>query len=195
VGVGATLLIDTVTTVPWFRDPRQAAKLGSLVGPTVLGHLRRPWRLLGPAASILRSPGTKGMLDMLRRERVPVFVVHGDRDLAVPLATSKDAARRTRGDLVVVRGATHSWLLKDPETLPAIMLALMRGRLGTAVLKTKLRNGVDLDAGDDAVEAALYAPDALVLQLTPRQRHHDTEDLHRKPRYRWRLLPARDPRD
>jgi pimeloyl-ACP methyl ester carboxylesterase len=195
VGVGATLLIDTMTTVPWFRDPRQAAKLGSLVGPTVLGHLRRPWRLLGPAASILRSPGTKGMLDMLRRERIPVFAVHGDRDLAVPLATSKDAARRTRGDLVVVRGATHSWLLKDPETLPAIMLALMRGRLGTAVLKTKLRNGVDLDDGDDAVEAALYAPDALVLQLTPRQRHHDTEDLHRKPRYRWRLLPARDPRD
>jgi hypothetical protein len=75
------------------------------------------------------------------------------------------------------------------------MLALMRGRLGTAVLKTKLRNGVDLDDGDDAVEAALYAPDALVLQLTPRQRHHDTKDLHRKPRYRWRLLPARDPRD
>jgi pimeloyl-ACP methyl ester carboxylesterase len=195
VGVGATLLIDTITTVPWFRDPRQAAKLGSLVGPTVLGHLRRPWRLLGPAASILRSPGTKGMLDLLRRERIPVFAIHGDRDLAVPLATSKDAARRTRGDLVVVRGATHSWLLKDPETLPAIMLALMRGRLGTAVLKTKLRNGVDLDDGDDAVEAALYAPDALVLQLTPRQRHHDTEDLHRKPRYRWRLLPARDPRD
>jgi pimeloyl-ACP methyl ester carboxylesterase len=195
VGVGVTLLVDTVTTVPWFRDPRQAAKLGSLVGPTVLGHVRRPWRLLGPAASILRSPGTKGMLDMLRRERIPVFAVHGDRDLAVPLATSKDAARRARGDLVVVRGATHSWLLKDPETLPAIMLALMRGRLGTAVLKTKLRHGVDLDDGDDAVEAALYAPDALVLQLTPRQRHHDTEDLHRKPRYRWRLLPARDPRD
>jgi pimeloyl-ACP methyl ester carboxylesterase len=194
-GVAVTLLIDTITTVPWFQDPRQAAKLGSLVGPTILGHVRRPWRLLGPAASILRSPGTKHMLDLLRRERVPVFAVHGDRDLAVPLATSKDAARRARGDLVVVRGATHSWLLKDPETLPAIMLALMRGRLGTAILKTKLRHGVDLDAGDDAVEAALYAPDALVLQLTPRQRHHDTEDLHRPPRYRWRLLPARDPRD
>ncbi len=76
------------------------------------------------------------------------------------------------------------------------MLALMKGRLGTAVLKAKLKRGIDpADATDDEVEAALYAPNALVLELTPRQRHHDTEDLHRPPRYRWRLLPARDPRD
>ncbi len=196
VGLAGTLVVDTLTTVPWFRDPKQAIKLGNLVGPTVAGHLRRPWRLLGPAASILRSGGTKGMLDVLRRRRVPVFVIHGDRDFAVPFATSKDSARRARADLVVVRHATHSWLLKDPETLPAIMLALMRGRLGTAVLKAKLARGIDPhDATDDDVEAALYPPDALVLELTPKQRHHDTEDLHRPPRYRWRLLPARDPRD
>jgi pimeloyl-ACP methyl ester carboxylesterase len=194
-GIAATLVVDTVSTVPWFRDPRQATKLGSLVAPTIAGHARRPWRLLGPAASILRSPGSRWMLDQLRRERIPVFVVHGDWDFAVPIATSKDAARRARGDLVVVRRATHSWLLKDPETLPAIMLALMRGRLGTAILKAKLQRGLDVDATDDEVEAALYDPGALVLELTPRQRHHDTEDLHRKPRYRWRLLPARDPRD
>jgi pimeloyl-ACP methyl ester carboxylesterase len=194
-GVGVTLVIDTLTTVPWFRDPKQALKLGSLVGPTIAGHARKPWRMLGPAASILRSGGTKWMLESLRRAKVPVFVVHGDRDLAVPLSTSKSAARRARGDLVVVRGASHSWLLKDPETLPAIMLALMRGRLGTAVLRAKLAHGLDLDASDDEVEDALYAPGALVRQLTPRQRSHDTEDLHRPPRYRWRLLPARDPRD
>ena len=194
-GVGISLVIDTLTTVPWFRDPRQAAKLGSLVGPTIRGHARRPWRLLGPAASILRSPGTRWMLETLRREKVPVFVVHGDRDFAVPLATAKAAARRGRGDLIVVRGASHSWLLKDPETLPAIMLTLMRGRLGTAVLKAKLARGIDIDATADEVDAALYPAGALVVELTPKQRHHDTEDLHRPPRYRWRLLPARDPRD
>ena len=83
-------------------NPRQAAKLGSLVGPTIRGHVRRPWRLLGPAASILRSGGTKWMLEELRRAKVPVFVIHGDRDFAVPLSTAKAAARRARGDLVVV---------------------------------------------------------------------------------------------
>jgi pimeloyl-ACP methyl ester carboxylesterase len=195
VGIGGTLVLDTVSTVPWFRDPKQAMKLGRLVGPTIAGHARRPWRLLGPMVSILRSKGTHWMLDTLRNERIPVFAIHGDRDVAVPIATAKDAARRSRGDLVVVEGATHSWLLKDPESLPAIMHALMRGRLGTAILKARLEHGLDLDATDDEIEAALYAPGALVLELTPRQRFHDTPDLHRAPRYRWRLLPARDPRD
>lgn len=195
VGIGLTLAVDTVSTVPWFRDPKQAMKLGRLVAPTIRGHVRRPWRLLAPAASILRSRGTRWMLDELRREKIPVFAIHGDRDVAVPFATSKDAARRARGDLVVVKGATHSWLLKDPETLPSIMHALMRGRLGTAVLKERLAHGLDLDATDDEIEEALYEPDALVLELTPRQQVHDTEDLHHPPRYRWRLLPARDPRD
>lgn len=191
VGMGATLVLDTISTVPWFRDPRQALKLGSLVGPTLRGHARQPWRLLAPAASILRSRGTKWMLDELGRERIPLFAIHGDRDLAVPVATAKDAARRSHGDLVVVHGATHSWLLKDPETLPSVMLALMRGRLGTAVLKARLDRGVDADATDDEVEAALYEPGALVLELTPKERFVDVEHLHRPPRYRWKLLPAR----
>ena len=196
VGTGATLWVDTVTTVPWFRDPSQAIKLGRLVAPTIAGHIRRPWRLLGPAASILRSRASKPMLDRLREERIPVFAIHGDRDIAVPIATSKDAARRTRGDLVVVRGGSHSWLLQDPETMPGIMHALMRGRLGTAVLKAKLAAGVDpVGATDDEVEAALYAPGALVLELTPRQRIHDTEDLHRPPRYTWTVHPARSKND
>lgn len=192
VGVATTLVIDTMTTVPWFRDPQQALKLGRLVGPTLAGHARRPWRLLGPMASIMRSTGTRPMLDKLGRERTPVFVIHGDRDFAVPFATAKDAARRSGGDLVVVRGASHSWLLKDPESLPAIMHALMRGRLGTAILRARLRHGLDSDATVDDLEEALYEPGALVLELTPRQSFHDTEDLHRPPRYRWKLLTPGD---
>lgn len=195
VGIAGTLVLDTISTVPWFRDPKQAVKLGRLVAPTIAGHARRPWRLFGPAASILRSTGTRWMLEKLRHEKIPVFAIHGDWDVAVPIATAKDAARRARGDLVVVEGATHSWLLKDPESLPAIMHALMRGRLGTAILKARLEHGLDLDATEDDIEAELYAPGALVLELTPRQRFHDIADLHHPPRYRWRLLAARDPRD
>lgn len=195
VGMGATLALDTVSTVPLFRDPRQAIKLGRLVRPTVAAHARRPWRLFGPAASILRSRGTRWMLDELRREKIPVFAIHGDRDLAVPLATAKDAARRARGDLVVVRGASHSWLLKDPETLPAVVHDLMRSRLGTAVLKARLEHGLELDASQDEIEAALYEPRALVLELTPKQRFVDVADLHRPPRYSWKVLPPRHPED
>src|SRR4051795_7748041 len=43
-GVGVTLWVDTLTTFPLFADPRQAIKLTRLVAPTMLGHVRRPWR-------------------------------------------------------------------------------------------------------------------------------------------------------
>lgn len=191
MGVGATLVADTISTVPWFRDPRQARKLGRLVAPTLAGHVRRPWRLLGPGASILRSRGTKWMLETLRAERIPVFVIHGELDLAVPIATAKDAARRSHGDLVVVRRASHSWLLKDPETLPAIVQELMEGRLGAAVRKRRLECGLDDDATMEQVEAALYAPDALILELTPTERVGRSPVLQRSPRYRWAMSPAR----
>lgn len=191
VGMGVTLALDTATTVPLFRDPRQAMKLGRLVAPTVAAHLRRPWRLLGPAASILRSRGTRWMLERLKHERIPVFAIHGDWDVPVPIKTAKDAARRARGDLVVIERGTHSWLLKDPETLPGVMHTLMKGRLGTAVLKARLEAGLDVDATRADIDAAMYPPGALVLELTPRQRYVDVEHLHRPPRYRWRVLPAR----
>jgi pimeloyl-ACP methyl ester carboxylesterase len=184
-GVAGGLVVDTLTTVPLFRDPAQAQKLLRLVAPTLMGHARRPWRLFAPAVSIIRSRSSRWMLDRLGQERIPVFAVHGDRDMVVPIATGRDAARRSNGQLVVVRGASHSWLLKDPETLPAILLQLMSGRLGTAVLKAKLSHGIDVDASPEEVEDALYAPDALVLELTPRQERADGPDLHRPPRYRW----------
>lgn len=192
-GVAGVLVLDTLSTVPLFRDPTQAAKLLRLVGPTMVGHLRRPWRLVGPAVSIIRSGGSGPMLDEIRARHIPLFAVHGDRDVVVPLSTGRDAARRAAGELVVVEGATHSWLLKDPEAMPAIVHELMKGRLGTAVLRAKGRAGLDVDATSAEVEASswFYEPGSLAVALTPAQDWHDDETLHRGPRYRWRrVVPA-----
>jgi hypothetical protein len=78
-------------------------------------------------------------------------------------------------------------LLKDPESLPSIMHKLMRGRLGTAVLRAMLDKKIDPNgASDDEIEAAFYAPDALVLRLTPDAgEFEDLEVYHRKPRYEF----------
>jgi len=185
-GIGGILAIDTLSTVPFFRDPRQAVKLGRLVLPTILGHVRRPWRMVGPVVSILRSIPSAPMLDRIAERRVPLFVIHGERDLAVPLATAKASARRGHGDLVVVHKASHSWLLKDPEALPAVMHELMKGRLGTARLKALLAAGVDPnEATVDEIESAFFAPGSLVAELTPDQPWDDRQDLHHPPRYRW----------
>jgi pimeloyl-ACP methyl ester carboxylesterase len=188
-GVGVTLVVDTLTTIPLLKDPVQARKLGRLVTPTLLGHVRRPWRLLGPAVSIIRSRGSRWMLERIAEQRIPLFAVHGDRDFAVPLATARSAARRGRGELVVVHGGSHSWLLKDPESLPAIMHQLMKGRLGTAVLKAEMDGGLDPNgATEDEIEAVFFAPTSLVARLTPAAGNGpDAEEMHRHPRYRFTI--------
>jgi pimeloyl-ACP methyl ester carboxylesterase len=196
-GLAGILVLDTLSTVPLFRDPTQAAKMARLVTPTLIGHVRRPWRLLGPAVSILRSRGSRWMLEKLAQERVPVFVVHGDRDAVVPLATGRAAARRSHGELVVVHRASHSWLLKDPEAAPAITAELLGGSLGAAIVDALAAAGVDTaelrpgthpsDELTDAIEAALYSPGALVLELTPPPRPVDPDALRRPPRYRWSI--------
>ncbi|MEZ5141303.1 MAG: alpha/beta fold hydrolase [Acidimicrobiales bacterium] len=182
--LGGALVADTVSTLPVVRHPAQAAKLGRLVAPTYLGHALQPWRLLGPAASILRSRGSKRILDELARLEVPTFVIHGEWDLVVPYRTAVSAARRANGQLVSVHAATHSWLLKDPETLPAIVSELLDDRLGTAVRQAIHGAG----AGTvDEIEAHLYEPDAPILALTPALTFTRINDAHRRPRYRWSI--------
>ena len=192
--VGAALAVDTVSTVPLFKDPRQATKLLRLAVPMGAGIARHPWQLLGPSLSILRSRGSGHLLDKLAEERVPLFAIHGDKDVAVPIATAKEAAKRARGHFVVVHDASHSWLLKDPETLPAIIYELLGNGLGSAQRRALRQAGLAPGRADDeAVEAALYDPDALVLQLTPdfvAPTPADRQKVHpRRPRYQWTVHP------
>jgi pimeloyl-ACP methyl ester carboxylesterase len=186
--VGATLVIDTAATVPLLANPRQATKLGRLMLPTLADDVRRPWRLIGPGVSILRSRGSRWLLDRLARAEVPVFALHGTRDLGVPLATARSAAKRARGQFIAVEGGTHSWLLADPETLPAIVAELLDGRLGDAYRDALEDAGLDpLDATVDQVEGALYEPGAKILDLTPPLDFEPTLEHRHRPRYQWRV--------
>ena len=187
-GVGAVLFADSLTTVPFLRDPRQAAKFARLVGPTMWAHVRNPLHLAGPGVSILRSRSSRWMLEKLGREGVPVLAIHGDRDIVVPLSTARSAARLAGGMVVVVEGGTHSWLLKDPETLPAILREVFEAPSSVAArARDFAKLGLAPDASIDEIEAAFYDPDAAVLALTPEL---DDASLHpepREPRYHWHV--------
>ena len=125
----------------------------------------------------------------IRVGALPLFAVHGDRDIVVPLRTGRDAARRADGELVVVDGATHSWLLKDPEAMPAIVHELMRGRLGTAVLRAKGRAGLDADASARARSTPAGASTSRGQPgggaHAPAGRGTTTRPSTAPPRYRW----------
>ncbi len=184
--VGGMLLLDSVTIVPAFSDPRQATKLMRLVIPTLAGHVLQPWRLLGPMMSILRTRSSRYALDELARHDVPVFVLHGSLDLAVPHRTARDTARRTDGVLVTIERAGHSWLLRDPETLPAIVAELLATELGESIRRSLRGAGVRARYPTIAdVESVCYAADARVFSLAPADPRKVVVGRHRRPKYRW----------
>ena len=113
----------------------------------------------------------------------------------MPFSTARSAAERSNGVLVRVRGASHSWLLKDPETLPGIISDLLQGDLGAAQRHALWEAG--LTPGDttlDEVEAAFYERDAPVLALSPPEDpEEDADELEssnvrlRPSHHRWTI--------
>ena len=181
--LGATLTGDTLNTL--FLSGDQGLKLQALAAPQAMANLLAPWRLVSPALSVLLAPGSTRTMERLAAERIPVLILHGDRDPVVSVAAARDAARRSNGELVLVHGAGHSWLLEDPETLRAIVAHLLTDGLGSACLAALSHAGLDVDTVSLAdLESAFYDPDALVHSLTPDPRRTETRP-GRPPQYRW----------
>jgi hypothetical protein len=103
----------------------------------------------------------------------------------VPLAAARDAARRTGGELVVVHGATHSWLLQDPDTLPAVVRELLDGDLGAACARAVLEAGLDPAAPLAAVDAAFAPAGTLLRLLGPPDQGPRPAPAPRQPYYTW----------
>ena len=121
------------------------------------------------------------MLEDLGDAGIPVVVIHGDRDMPVPYATAVDAARRSAGTLVTVKGGTHSWVLKDPETLPAIIAELLDGPLARVRAAALGAAGLAADATPEQIESAFLGPHAWVRRLTPPLEFRTGTEHHRWP--------------
>jgi len=184
---GIGLVLDTASTVPVVRNPRQAIKLGRLWAPVATNNMLRPQGLIGAAISIMRSGPSRWLLEAMADNLVPVYVIHGDRDYPVPVSTARDAARRTRGELILVHGASHSWLLRDPEAMPAIVAELLDTSLGDVIRLALAVEGAPIGVEDtiEEIERALYRPDALVHRLTPPLEFVATDARRHRPTFRW----------
>ena len=181
--VGATLTADTLQTM--FMTGDQGLKLQGLAIPQAVANAFAPWRLVAPALSVLLSSRSSLTLARLKEARLPVFVLHGERDQVVPVAAARDAATRAGGELLLVHGASHSWLLEDPETLRSIVAELLGNGLGQACLQAITDAGLDPDAVSLAeTEAAFYTPDALALHLGPVARREEIR-TGQEPRFSW----------
>ena len=181
--VGATLVADTFGTLFFSGD--QSLKLQGLALPQAMANVVAPWRLINPAISVLLAPGSASTLDRIGARGLPVFILHGDRDPVVPLVSARDAARRTGGQLFLIRHAAHSWVLEDPETLRAIVARLLGDGLGQACLAALAKAGLDPHTvSQSEVERAFYDPGARVHDLSPGPFRTELRPLQ-PPRFSW----------
>lgn len=85
--------------------------------PNLLRNPRAVWRV----ANLARNADLTAQLEELKRRRLPVVILWGQRDSVIPRA-SVESLRAALGDpkLITVPGS-HSWLLADPDGFGEVM--------------------------------------------------------------------------
>ncbi len=184
--LGAALVLDSVSTLPVVRDPRQAAKLGQLLAPVMANHATHPWRLIGPASSILRTTGQPRHPRRARPRR--------GADLRAPRRPRPHRADRhgPLGGQARERPAHHRQgrraLVDAPRSRDP---AGHRGRAARrAGWEPAIREAIGAAGANstDELESIFYEPDAAIHELSPPSGDQPTErPLHRPPRYRWTI--------
>lgn len=139
----------------------------SMVTRTALNSLMRADMLLIAAKAIADSPKSAGVLNQLASNNTPVAILHGERDMVIPLAAAVDAAVRSDATLVTLPRACHSWVLSTPWTFAEIMRQLVaHGQLGDGVRHAVAAHATD-PSSVSRPAARFYARSARVFDLAP----------------------------
>ncbi|HEU5082160.1 MAG TPA: alpha/beta hydrolase [Acidimicrobiales bacterium] len=172
LGVG---LLVTDTAISALQGRKEMGHVARLAAPSLLQRVRE---LPSMPAALFATLAARGSIDTLRYlgdEGVPVFVLHGDRDLAIWFHNARQAAKAAKGTLVRIERGLHSWLLEDADSLPAVLGSLLETSLGQAIADRA-----------ESVEAC-YGPEALALTVDrPRSKPYQLD-----PSHRWRIEPTR----
>jgi pimeloyl-ACP methyl ester carboxylesterase len=105
-----------------------------MFGGRMLNTAVRPGLFLSAAAAIARANDSTIALRLLKEYEVPTAVVHGERDMVVPLDSAIDAALLSGARLVTLPQGYHSWVLPSPWTFVQILENLIgRGDLGATL--------------------------------------------------------------
>lgn len=171
--LGLSLLVaDTI--ISGIRGRAEMRNLARLAAPSLRDRIRSLPALPGAVWATATDQGSDEMLRRLADHDVPVAILHGDRDLTIWYPWGRHAAEAADGTLVRIEGGGHSWLLENPDSLPAIIASLLDGPLGAPLD----------EAG--ATIAACYGPEAIALTLdATRDKPYQLEPAHH-----WRLDPV-----
>ena len=158
-------MLDTVFDQVGLRRFGMVRQLRMLGGRS-LNTIAHPRLFFSTATAIVEAERSALALGLLRESSVPVAVMHGERDLVVPLESAVDVARLSNGTLITLPEAYHSWVLPSPWTFVQILQQLIaRGHFG-AELRNEL-NEVRRNGMSSATSARYLADGSAVLGLMP----------------------------
>lgn len=168
--LGVSLLVaDTV--ISGVRGRAEIGSLARLAAPSLRGRIRSLPALPGAIWATAFDQDSEAMLNRLAEHGVPVAILHGDRDLTIWFPWGRQAAEAADGTLVRIEGGGHSWLLENPDSLPAIVSSLLDGPLAAP-----------FDEAGATIEDC-YGPEAIALTLDrPRNAPYQLE-----PGHAWRV--------
>ncbi|MCG5430894.1 alpha/beta hydrolase [Mycobacterium sp. MYCO198283] len=136
-----------------------------MIGAVGLKNLLRPGGPTGATLALVNAGDSRPFLRVIREHQIPFFVMHGEKDIIIPLQSAREMAEEADGTLYCVPGAYHSWVIANPRQGADSFRQLLAGELGT-VLRNLARSLGIRDPGDTAAwEHALIEPDALLRSL------------------------------
>ena len=100
---------------------RQARRVLPVILSEGVPNLARDPRSFWRAAGIARRADLTAELDALRRRRLPVVVLWGQRDKLVTRDSFDDLCRALGDPEVVTVPGNHSWLIADPDAFGEVM--------------------------------------------------------------------------
>ncbi|MET0703172.1 MAG: alpha/beta hydrolase [Mycobacterium sp.] len=160
-----------------FGHVRYFQTLGGLVVQTAT----HPRLFSSAAQAIAKSSESASALRALALARCPSAIIHGERDMIVPIESAIEAAALSAATLVTLPKAHHSWVLTTPWTFAEILHQLISDR----------RLGDELhDALASGMSVCGQRQDALVVKMAPPlQVLGRASPLRRKYYHSWRIWP------
>jgi pimeloyl-ACP methyl ester carboxylesterase len=132
---------------------RQARRvLPVIVGEALPNLARDPVSFLRVAV-LARHADLTGELDELKRRRLPVVVLWGNRDRLVTRASFEEMCRVLGGPHAVTVAGTHAWLIADPDAFGEIMTNVVGIGAGVHELERLPARRVDAPARTDVAGA------------------------------------------
>lgn len=173
---------DFVRLVAHIRQTDHSDDLIRMGIDTYMGDVRRPIRtLLQITKKLVDAPPSVELLEQIADAGIPTIVIWGDRDQLIGRKAAESNARITHGQLCVVSGGGHSWMLEDRGLALRIIMHSLSDRSTPGSLWDILTRTIAERTGlnphtataTDLEHSRLYQPGSAAVALTP---DHETSD-------------------